>query len=107
MLKSVLILFFVFSVGFCHALSILVPMDELQKNHLKAYGLAYYVLKKDITLDWLLNYRGGSFLIPYSSEVENECLVRGVTAEIISDGKNQCYPSRDCQSRSKHECGQA
>jgi hypothetical protein len=62
-------------------------MDEMQKNHLKAYGLAYFVLKKEIDVDWLLNYRGGSFLIPYSAEVENECLVRGVTAEVISDGK--------------------
>lgn len=87
MLKSVFILFFVFSFGLCHALSILLPMDEAQKNHLKAYGLAYFVLKKEIDVDWLLNYRGGSFLIPYSAEVENECLVRGITAEIISDGK--------------------
>ena len=87
MLKSVFILFFVLSFGLCQGLSILVPMDEAQKNHLKAYGLTYFVLKKEIDVDWLLNYRGGSFLIPYSAEIENECLVRGVTAEIISDGK--------------------
>jgi hypothetical protein len=65
--------------------SILIPMDEGQRNHLKAYGLAYYVLQHDINLDWLLNYRGGSFLVPYSKEVQQECLVRGVSHEIISD----------------------
>ncbi len=65
--------------------SILIPMDASQRNHLKAYGLAYYVLQHDITLDWLLNYRGGSFLVPFTKEVQQECLVRGVSHEIISD----------------------
>src|SRR4051812_6422303 len=65
--------------------SILIPMDQSQHNHLKAYGIAYYVLQHDITLDWLLNYRDGSFLTPWSGEVEQECLVRGVSFEIISD----------------------
>lgn len=67
--------------------SILVPMDESQRNHLKAYGLAFFVLQHDIALDWLLNYRGGSFLIPYSKEVQQECLVRGVSHNVISDGE--------------------
>lgn len=67
----------------CNA--ILIPMDGSQKNHLKAYGAAYFVLKQGTYVDWLLNYRGGSFLVPYNSSVENECLVRGVTVEIISD----------------------
>ena len=65
--------------------SILIPMDEAQRNHLKAYGIAFHVLQHDITLDWLLNYRGGSFLIPYSKEIQQECLVRGVSHEIVSD----------------------
>ena len=65
--------------------SILIPMDETQRNHLKAYGIAYFVLQRDINLDWLLNYRGGSFLVPYSKEVQQECLVRGVSHEIVSD----------------------
>ncbi len=70
-----------------NANSILIPMDGNQKNHLKAYGVAYFILQKGIHVDWLLNYRGGSFLIPYSSVVENECLVRGVTAELLNSSK--------------------
>ena len=47
--------------------SILIPMDETQNNHLKAYGITYFMLQQGIEVDWLLNYRGGSFLAPYSS----------------------------------------
>jgi len=60
-------------------------MDEGQKNHLKAYGIAYYTLQNDIKVDWLLNYRGGSFLIKHYPEIENECSIRGVSYEIIAD----------------------
>ena len=60
-------------------------MDEGQKNHLKAYGIAYYTLQNDIKVDWLLNYRGGSFLIKHYAEIENECSIRGVSYEIIAD----------------------
>lgn len=65
--------------------SILIPMDESQRNHLKAYGIAYFILQHDIHLDWLLNYRGGSFLVPWSSTLQQECLVRGVSHEVVSD----------------------
>lgn len=65
--------------------SILIPMDDSQTNHLKAYGIAYSTLKNDTEIDWLLNYRGGSFLVKYSSNLQKECLVRGVSFEIISD----------------------
>ncbi|MBX2970474.1 MAG: asparagine synthetase B [Cyclobacteriaceae bacterium] len=64
--------------------SILVPMDESQRNHLKAYGLAYFALQKKLQVDWLLNYRGGSFLIQYSPETETECKLRGISYETIS-----------------------
>lgn len=64
---------------------ILVPMDAKQGNHLKAYGIAYWVLKKDTEVDWLLNYRGGSFLCKFHPVIQNELTVRGVTYEIISD----------------------
>ncbi len=61
-------------------------MDEGQKNHLKAYGIAYYTLQNDIKVDWLLNYRGGSFLIKdYCAEIQKECSIRGVSYEIIAD----------------------
>lgn len=64
---------------------ILIPMDETQNNHLKAYGIAYWVLTKNIPIDWLLNYRGGSFSFPYNKEFEKECLIRNVKCEIIPD----------------------
>ncbi len=67
------------------AVYILIPMDEGQKNHLKAYGIAYYTLQNTIKVDWLLNYRGGSFLIKHYTEIENECSIRGVSYEIIAD----------------------
>jgi len=71
--------------AFCY--SILIPMDEHQQNHLKAYGVAFFVLQKGTYVDWLLNFRGGSFLVPYSDAIENECLIRGVSVEVITDSK--------------------
>ena len=59
-------------------------MDDGQKNHLKAYGLAYFILQKDFEVDWLLNYRGGSFLVDYSTQIENECVVRGISFQVVS-----------------------
>ena len=67
-----------------HASSLLIPMDKVQKNHLKAYGIAYFALEQDLVVDWLLNYRGGSFLMDYSNQIENECIVRGITFQVIS-----------------------
>lgn len=67
---------------------ILIPMDETQKNHLKAYGIAYWALKGELEIQWLLNYRGGSFMIPNAKPVSNECLIRGVNYEVISDAQS-------------------
>lgn len=64
---------------------LLLPMDVEQTNHLKAYGIAYWALQKGNTLEWLLNYRGGSFLIPYFEEIQQECILRGVRTEIVAD----------------------
>lgn len=66
---------------------LLIPMDDVQKNHLKAYGITFWVLQNDIEVKWLLNYRGGSFLMQHSSAIENECVVRGVTFEAVTDGQ--------------------
>jgi hypothetical protein len=66
---------------------ILVPMDETQTNHLKAYGISYFVLENGVTMEWLLNYRGGSFLMPQLSSIENELVIRGVSYEILADGQ--------------------
>jgi len=60
-------------------------MDNNQTNHLKAYGIAYLALQKGNTLEWLLNYRGGSFMIPFSDEIQQECVLRGIKTEIIPD----------------------
>ena len=82
-------LFFLLVSWQTFANSILIPMDDAQKNHLKAYGIAYTTLKANTEIDWLLNYRGGSFLIQYSSNIQKECLIRGVSFEIISDAAVQ------------------
>ena len=66
---------------------VFIPMDAKQSNHLKAYGIAYWILKNDIEVDWLLNYRGGSFMCKYQPAIQNELVVRGVSFEIISDAQ--------------------
>ena len=63
-------------------------MDEKQPNHLKAYGISYWILQNDIEVDWLLNYRGGSFLVKYYQKFENELIIRGVGYEVISDAQS-------------------
>lgn len=62
---------------------ILIPMDQAQKDHLKAYGTAFWILGEDINVEWVLNYRGGAFLMDSYPEVAQECRVRGVTFETI------------------------
>ena len=67
---------------------ILIPMDkDSQANHLKAYGIAYWVLQNNLEVDWLLNYRGGSFLIKDINEISSECIYRGVSFEILSNNE--------------------
>lgn len=58
-----------------------------QKNHLKAYGITYWVLNKQLKVKWLLNYKGGSFLLPDTEVIKKECQVRGVSFEILSNAK--------------------
>lgn len=66
---------------------VLLPMDsETQQNHLKAYGITYWALDKQYKVSWLLNYRGGSFLLPDAPEIRKECQIRGVSFEVLSDG---------------------
>lgn len=69
------------------ASQILVPMDDTQKNHLKAYGIAYWTLENQIVIEWLLNYRGGSFLLPHLKSIEEELLVRNVSYQVLADGQ--------------------
>lgn len=67
--------------------SLLIPMDDVQKNHLKSYGIAFWVLQHNQDIHWLLNYRGGSFLLPFNPEIKSECQIRGVSFEILSDAQ--------------------
>lgn len=69
------------------AIQLLIPMDDSQRNHLKSYGITYWVLQQNVEVKWLLNYRGGSFLMQHYPEFENECVVRGVTFEAITDAQ--------------------
>ncbi|CAD5281260.1 MULTISPECIES: asparagine synthetase B [unclassified Imperialibacter] len=82
-----LLCIFLFIGGKAFSSSILIPMDNSQTNHLKSYGVAYWVLSKDIEIDWLLNYRGGSFMFKYYQAFENELIIRGVSYEVISDAE--------------------
>ncbi|HEY4650232.1 MAG TPA: asparagine synthetase B [Pontibacter sp.] len=69
------------------ASTVLIPMDENQKDHLKSYGAAYWVLSKNVPVDWLLNYRGGSFAFTHAPQLENELIVRGISYQVISDAQ--------------------
>ncbi|MDX1270808.1 asparagine synthetase B [Bizionia paragorgiae] len=62
---------------------------ETQKNHLKAYGITYWSLTQDIKVKWLLNYRGGSFLLPDSKAIQRECQIRGVSFEVLSNARTE------------------
>lgn len=66
---------------------ILIPMDDTQTNHLKAYGIAYWVLQNGIEINWLLNYRGGSFMFPQSQRFESEMKIRGVSYTVVSEAQ--------------------
>ena len=61
--------------------------EDNQTNHLKAYGIAYWILQNDIEVDWLLNYQGGSFLIKNNSSIQEECIIRGVSFNILTNSK--------------------
>jgi hypothetical protein len=84
---TLVIFLILFSLQPVRAAHLLIPMDETQKNHLKAYGIAFWILEKDIEVNWLLNYRGGSFMLQYVKAIEEECTIRGVTCQIIADAQ--------------------
>ena len=88
-LKNTFLLVILFLISFgVKASFVLIPMDaETQNDHLKAYGITYWVLENGQKVEWLLNYRGGSFLIPDSERLRKECTIRGVSFEIISNAE--------------------
>jgi hypothetical protein len=85
-LAFLVLILFCFSTTY--ASKLLIPMDaESQKQHLKAYGIAYFVLTKNQKIDWLLNYRGGSFVFDHYLELETECKIRDVSYEVLPDAR--------------------
>ncbi|WP_310559945.1 asparagine synthetase B [Flavobacterium sp.] len=87
-LKKLLLLFLILISFSAKASSILLPMDETtQQNHLKAYGITYWCIEKKYKASWLLNYRGGSFLLTDAPEIRKECQIRGVSFEVLSDAE--------------------
>ncbi len=84
-LRALLVLLALAGAGRARA-DLLVPMDLAQTDHLKAYGLAYCVLERGETVEWLLNYRGGSFLLPAGEPVERQARLLGVRLEAAGAG---------------------
>ncbi|MEI6694906.1 MAG: asparagine synthetase B [Bacteroidota bacterium] len=82
--KIIILILIMISISL-KAAYILIPMDNTQKNHLKAYGITYWVLEHNVEASWLLNYRGGSFMFKYSELFENELKIRGVSYQVIAD----------------------
>jgi len=73
---------FLITIPLC-ADKILIPMELVQIDHLKAYGVAYHALQVEVNVEWLLNYRGGSFLMDYDARIEKDCALSGVLWEIV------------------------
>lgn len=92
-----ILIFFAISVNILYSQKILIPMDLTQTDHLKAYGLTYWVLENGQTADWLLNYRGGSFMTDYTNKIAAECRIRGVFFEVI-DGATAASIYAEVQS---------
>lgn len=83
LILALTLLFIIAFKGF--AAHILIPMDNSQRNHLKAYGIAYWILTHETEVSWLLNYRGGSFMFQHHSAFENELIIRNVSYQVIAD----------------------
>jgi hypothetical protein len=66
---------------------LLVPMDDEQRNHLRAYGLVYNALRDGQKGEWLLNYRGGSYLLPDLPELRRRAALAGVSVEPADEGR--------------------
>lgn len=86
-IKSILITLLAIANLRANAAQILIPMDDTQANHLKAYGIAYWVLQSGIEINWMLNYRGGSFMFIQNPKFESELKLRGVSYNVISEGQ--------------------
>ena len=84
MFRILSLITFMFLFHFSWASKLLIPMDNgEQNNHLKAYGIAYWVLQNDIEIEWLLNYRGGSFLMDNYKTIEEECIIVSKSKKVL------------------------
>ncbi|MBA4304806.1 MAG: asparagine synthetase B [Sphingobacteriaceae bacterium] len=87
MKRLVLLFIALWMVQAAQAARLLLPMDKSQRDHLKAYGIAYFALQQGVEINWMLNYRGGSFSMPQLATLENECRIRGVSYEIVAEAR--------------------
>lgn len=83
-MRNIKNLIFLFIFGFVNSQKLIIPMDQSQNNHLKAYGVIYSILSNNISVEWLLNYKGGSFLVDSYPFIENDCKIKGVTYNFIN-----------------------
>ena len=81
---SILLILFAFITN---ANYLFIPMNETQTDHLKAYGIVFWSLERNVPVDWLLNYEGGSFMIKYANPIAEELTIRNVSFNVISDGQ--------------------
>jgi hypothetical protein len=97
MLSTVLLL--IWMITPVSAQKILITMDLKQTDHLKAYGVAFWALERGINVEWLLNYRGGSFMLDHFSAAERELRLRGVTFSNLSPSQaTQVYADVDADN---------
>ncbi|MDA0711136.1 MAG: asparagine synthetase B, partial [bacterium] len=91
-----------FSISSVCADKLLIPMDLSQRDHLKAYGIAFWALQNGVTVEWLLNFRGGSFLMDLSDPLVLETRVRAVSFEPLSESKvAQIYALIDSENMNR------
>jgi len=83
-MRAKIAFFILFGISSLSCQNLLLPMDLKQTDHLRAYGVAYWALKQGFKVEWLLNYRGGSFMMPYHSDIEKRCRAKGVYSEVLS-----------------------
>ena len=86
-MKTISKIIFLSFLSIVFSQKILIPMDETQSNHLKAYGLAFWILEGNTNVDWMLNYKGGSFMVDYQDIIKNECILRGIHYELINSSQ--------------------
>ena len=80
--KTKIIIIILINIIFSQKL--IIPMDLTQTNHLKAYGLAFTILEKNTNIDCILNYRGGTFMFESNNSIIQECILRGISYELIN-----------------------